>query len=62
MMNSQLLNNKIQEEDIKLDQEGLVILPNKYLKKKHIMQPFEAEKVLMDYPYESIVEKDHWIL
>lgn len=26
------------------------------------MQPFDTEKRLMQYSYESIVEKDHWIL
>lgn len=34
--------NKEEEEDIKLDEEGLVILPKKYLKKKQMMEPFHV--------------------
>lgn len=62
MMNSQIIGNKEQEEDIELNEEGLVILPKKYLKKKHIMQPFDAPKNPMEYTFENIALKDHWVI
>lgn len=39
MANSQFTNNQ-EVEDIKLNEDGLVILPKKYLKKRHIMDCF----------------------
>lgn len=54
MLQSQLLN-KVQEEEIVTDSEGLVILPKKYLKKKHRIAPFEAEKILMEFNYDNIL-------
>ena len=62
MMVSQVFGNKIQEQEIATTAEGLVILPNKYIKKKQKMVPFEAEKILMQFSYDNIIQKDHWVL
>lgn len=45
-----------------MDSEGLVILPTEYLKKKHILYPFDCPKNPMKLPYESILCKDDWVI
>ncbi len=62
MMHSQVFANKTEEQNIQTNSEGLIILPKKYLKKKFTMTPFDTVKTLMTFPYDNIVEKDHWVV
>lgn len=49
-------------EDIKVNNEDVVILPQKYLKKKYVMNTFEAESRKIVVPFGKIVERDIWEL
>lgn len=53
---------RVSKEEIRLNEEGLAILPKKYLKQKHILNVIERSEKRIDREYDNFVLKDQWRL